>query len=74
MSLNVEFGPKEVNTILLTNILKMFERRGYIKSWEDELKKIDQSLTIIDIKNGDKHYSSLILLMVNYHLLIKINN
>jgi DNA-directed RNA polymerase subunit H (RpoH/RPB5) len=41
MSINVEYNGKEVNQIVVENILKMLERRKMIKSWESEYKKMD---------------------------------
>ena len=41
MSINVEYNGKEVNQIVVENILKMLERRKMIKSWDSEYKKMD---------------------------------
>lgn len=43
MSLNVEHNMRENNEIIISNILKMLERREIINSWEDEFKKINSS-------------------------------
>jgi DNA-directed RNA polymerase subunit H (RpoH/RPB5) len=43
MSISVEYNSREINQIVIENILKMLERRGTISSWEDEIKKIDIS-------------------------------
>ena len=40
MSVSVEYNSREINQIVIENILRMLERRGTIKSWEDEIKKI----------------------------------
>lgn len=44
MSINVEYNNKEVTTIIMENIMKMLERRGLIKSWFDEYKKLGEDL------------------------------
>ena len=43
MSVSVEYNSREINQIVIENILKMLERRGTIKSWEDEIKKISSA-------------------------------
>lgn len=40
MSINVEYNNKEINQIVMENILRMLERRKIIKSWSDEYKKL----------------------------------
>jgi DNA-directed RNA polymerase subunit H (RpoH/RPB5) len=45
MSINVEYNNKEINQIVMENVLKMLERRKLIKSWEDEIKKLGDNLT-----------------------------
>jgi DNA-directed RNA polymerase subunit H (RpoH/RPB5) len=45
MSINVEYSNKEINQIVMENVLKMLERRGLIKSWSDEYKKLGDDLT-----------------------------
>ena len=45
MSINVEYSNKEINQIVMENVLKMLERRKLIKSWEDEMKKLGDNLT-----------------------------
>lgn len=45
MSINVEYNNKEINQIVMENVLKMLERRKLIKSWSDEYKKIGDDLT-----------------------------
>lgn len=42
MITNVEYNNKEIILILLENLLKMLERRGLIKSWEVEIKKLGE--------------------------------
>ena len=57
MSINVEYNNKEINSILMENILKMLERRGLIKSWSDSFKKISADVatkTIFEIELKDK--------------------
>lgn len=44
MSINVEYSNKEVNQIVMENVLKMLERRHLIKSWSDEYKKLGDDL------------------------------
>ena len=44
MSINVEFNNKESTIIIMENIMKMLERRGLIKSWSDEYKKLGEDL------------------------------
>ena len=44
MSINVEYNNKEINHIVMENVLKMLERRSLIKSWSDEYKKLGDDL------------------------------
>ena len=44
-SINVEFNYKEINLIIVENVLKMLERRGLIDSWSDHFKKISADTT-----------------------------
>ncbi len=44
MSINVEYSNKEINQIVMENILKMLERRNLIKSWSDEFKKLGEDV------------------------------
>jgi DNA-directed RNA polymerase subunit H (RpoH/RPB5) len=44
MSINVEYNNKEINQIVMENILKMLERRNLIKSWSDEYKKLGEDV------------------------------
>lgn len=44
-SINVEFNSKEINLIIVENVLKMLERRGLIDSWSDHFKKISADTT-----------------------------
>ncbi len=44
MSINVEYSNKEINQIVMENILKMLERRNLIKSWSDEYKKLGEDV------------------------------
>ena len=41
MSISVEYNNREINQIVIENILKMLERRNIIKSFEDEIKKFN---------------------------------
>jgi DNA-directed RNA polymerase subunit H (RpoH/RPB5) len=41
MSVSVEYNSREINQIVIENILRMLERREIIPSWEDEFKKIN---------------------------------
>lgn len=43
MSVNVEHNNREINEIVIENILKMLERRKTITSWENEYNKINSS-------------------------------
>lgn len=45
MSINVEYNASEINKIVITNTLKMVERRGMIKNWEKELTKLGDDFT-----------------------------
>jgi DNA-directed RNA polymerase subunit H (RpoH/RPB5) len=56
MSINVEYNNKEINQIVIENILKMLERRKLIKSWSDEYKKIEdiETKSIFKIVLTDK--------------------
>ena len=57
MSINVEYNSKEINSIIMENVLKMLERRDLIKSWSDSFKKISADIpnkTIFDIELKDK--------------------
>lgn len=47
LSLGVEYNSNEKTTIIVTNILKMLERRGKIKSYETILKRLDLKADII---------------------------
>lgn len=69
MSINVEYNTAEINKIVLTNTLKMLERRNKIKSWEVELPKLGNDFTsksIFTIELADK--SSLSINLVNAKL------
>jgi DNA-directed RNA polymerase subunit H (RpoH/RPB5) len=60
MSINVEYNNKEINSIIMENILKMLERRKLINSWSDQFKKLDdvQNKSIFDfVLNNNKKYS-----------------
>lgn len=39
--INIEYNNKEINEIILQNIMKMFERREIITSWEEQYKKFN---------------------------------
>lgn len=56
MSINFEYNNKEINQIVIENVLKMLERRKLIDSWSDEYSKIEnvETKTIIDILLKDK--------------------
>jgi DNA-directed RNA polymerase subunit H (RpoH/RPB5) len=63
MSINVEYNAKELNQIIIENVLKMLNRRHLIDSWEDEynnLKDIDTK-TIFKVELKDKTYCSIYL-------------
>jgi len=65
MSINVEYSNKEVNQIVIENVLKMLERRRLIKSWSDEYKKIGDDLaskSIFQIQLTDKTNYSIYLI------------
>ena len=44
MSLNVQLNNKEINQIIVENLLKLLERRELIESWETEYNKLKQEL------------------------------
>lgn len=57
MSLNVEYSNKEINKIVIENILKMLARRNLIESWSDEFQKLGQDIeskSTFDLVLGDK--------------------
>lgn len=57
MSINVEYSNKEINAIVMENVLKMLERRNLIKSWSDSFKKIANDIatkSIFEIELKDK--------------------
>jgi DNA-directed RNA polymerase subunit H (RpoH/RPB5) len=64
MSINVEYNNKEINQIVMENILKMLERRKVIKSWSDEYKKLGDvgSKSIFEIQLTDKTNMSINLI------------
>jgi DNA-directed RNA polymerase subunit H (RpoH/RPB5) len=64
MSINVEYSNKEINQIVMENVLKMLERRNLIKSWSDEYKKLGEDLstkTTFQIQLADKTNYSIYL-------------
>lgn len=57
MSINVEYASKEINQIVIKNVLKMLERRGLINSGLDEYKKLGDDLlnkSVFQIQLTDK--------------------
>lgn len=57
MSINVEYNNKEINQIIMENVLKMLERRKLITSWNSELKKLGddvQTKSVFEIELKDK--------------------
>ena len=57
---NVEFTPKELNSIVLKNLLLMFERRNYISDHEKTLSSITNPVitnTVLKIKADTKNDS-----------------
>jgi DNA-directed RNA polymerase subunit H (RpoH/RPB5) len=54
MSINVEYNNKEIVEVVMTNILKMLERRKVIESWQKEIKNLDFSKLIFDFIVKDK--------------------
>ena len=54
MSISIEYNVKEQNFIIMTNLLKMLNRRGSIDNWEKFLKIFDEikMLTPITIKTN----------------------
>jgi len=64
MSINVEYNTKEINQIVMTNLLKMLERRKLISSWPDEFTKLGNDIsnkTIFEILLSDKTKYSIYL-------------
>jgi len=57
MSISIEYNQKEQNVIIMTNLLKMLNRRGLLDDWEKVLKNLDEikMTTPISIKtkSGD---------------------
>ena len=56
MSTNFQMNDKEINTVIIVNVLKLLERRKLIKSWEQEEKKlnIESNSNLIEIELLDK--------------------
>jgi DNA-directed RNA polymerase subunit H (RpoH/RPB5) len=64
MSINVEYNAKEIIQIVITNVLKMLERRKLISSWSDEFTKLGNDIsnkTIFEIVLSDKTKYSIYL-------------
>jgi len=64
MSINVEYNNKEINQIVIENVLKMLERRKLIKSWSDEYIKLSNDLagkSTFQIQLNDKTNYSIFL-------------
>jgi DNA-directed RNA polymerase subunit H (RpoH/RPB5) len=64
MSINVEYNNKEINQVVMENVLKMLERRKLIKSWSDEYKKLGEDLinkTTFQLQLTDKSNYSIYL-------------
>jgi DNA-directed RNA polymerase subunit H (RpoH/RPB5) len=64
MSINVEYNNKEINQIVVENVLKMLERRKLITSWSDEYKKLGTdvgSQSVFEILLADKTKYSIYL-------------
>jgi DNA-directed RNA polymerase I, II, and III subunit RPABC1 len=68
MSINVEYNNKEINQIVLENVLKMLERRQLIDSWSDVYSNLEDTDTksIFQIVLNNK--SSLSIYLVNAKL------
>ena len=70
ISINVEYNNKELNQIIVENLLKMLKRRNLIDSIDEEYKKLEKDI-------GNKSIYSLVLineLSCGIYLLnIKIN-
>jgi len=64
MSINVEYNTKEINQFVMTNLLKMLERRKLISYWSDEFTKLGNDIsnkTIFEIVLSDKTKYSIYL-------------
>lgn len=63
MSINVEYNSKELNRIIIENVLKMLYRRKLISSWEDEFKKLNdiETRSIFELELIDKTNCSIYL-------------
>lgn len=63
MSINVEYNNKEINQLVVENVLKMLERRKLITSWSDEYKKLGEvgSQSVFEILLADKTKYSIYL-------------
>jgi len=64
MSINIEYTNKEINELIISNVLKMLERRKLINSWMDSIKNINTDWTnnIYEILLSDKSICSIYLL------------
>jgi DNA-directed RNA polymerase I, II, and III subunit RPABC1 len=64
ITINVEYNNKEINEIILENVLKMLVARKLIDSWEDEYKKLINIETnnIFEIKLNNNQIYSIYLL------------
>ena len=66
MSINVEYNQKEINQIVMENVLKMLERRNLIESWQDTYNSIVddiQTKSIFKIILTDKTEYSIYLVL-----------
>jgi len=62
--INIEYNNKEINEIILQNIMKMFERRKIITSWEEQYKKFNDisSVTTFNFSANNNKYSIYLLI------------
>lgn len=62
--INIEYNSKEINEIILQNIMKMFQRREIITSWEEQYKKFNDisNKNQFDFSINNNKYSIYLLL------------
>ena len=70
---NVEYTPKELNSIVLKNLLLMFKRREYITDVEDIFSKLSGSTitnTILNVKGENTNENDTKSKSKNYQIYI----
>lgn len=69
MSINIEYNSKEINKLIIENILKMLERRKLINNWELSLNELDNNNN-----NWDNHNYKILLLDNTIYNIYILNN